>query len=250
MKKCFLEGYGECDRKLTGEYYISRNVLESISMGKKKISIGGLSWQPESTLQQIGIGSLASNILCYKHNSGLSSLDTLAGKFYRFLNDVDKDPYNVSVHCKIDGESIERWFLKVLCGLTKSSSIKGCSFKDIWLEILNGSEWPISWGLYVPIPEDSQILNKEFYVSLKVNPKTKEILAADFRVAGVPFIMVFGVPDKSENFGVFRPRGLIFNTPSGERRLEFIWKHISEKAIIYNKVGTTKELPPQHQEWK
>jgi hypothetical protein len=250
MKKCFLDGYGECDGKLTGEHYISRTVLESISKGKMKIPIGGLSWQPESTLQEIGIGSLESNILCYKHNSGLSPLDALAGQFYRYLDGVDKNPADVEDHFQVDGESIERWFLKVLCGLVKSSSIRGCSFKDEWLQILTGKDWPELWGLYVPAPTDSQILNNEFYVELKVNPETNEILAADFRVAGVPFVMVFGTPGSPNSFGEYRPRGLIFELPLGEKRLEFIWKQESERAIIYKKVGTTKESHPQHRGWK
>jgi hypothetical protein len=66
-RTCFLEGYGDCNGKITGEHYISRTVLDAI--GTDSIQIGGLRWQPEEELQQIGISALVSNILCGGHNS-------------------------------------------------------------------------------------------------------------------------------------------------------------------------------------
>ncbi len=70
--KCYAKNLGNCQGLITREHYISKSVLE---IAGKKIQVSGFPWQENNKPIDIGINSLASNILCEFHNSQLSPLD-------------------------------------------------------------------------------------------------------------------------------------------------------------------------------
>ena len=249
MSDCFLKRYGSCGGKISGEHYISKTVLEAISPNGIT-QIGGLPWQTPQTLQSIGIGSLVSNILCETHNSALSKFDSAAGTFFRALDSADKRPQELAPLTAVVGPLIERWFLKVVCGLVAGPGFNNRLVPEEWKSVLSGTEWPDGWGLYVPAPSGPQVLATEFSVETVVNPCTKSILAAVFRVAGVSFNVLFGHPDNPAAWGTYRPRGLIFRNGQTEKRIEFVWPFSTVQAVIYTKVGATKDSPPQWNDWK
>ena len=250
MTGCFLSGFGDCRGKITGEHYISKNLLEALGEGKS-ISIGGLPWIPQGTLKSIGISSLVSNVLCEKHNSDLSYLDQEAGNFFRALDAADKNITLLPHVTKISGVLIERWLLKVLCGLVAPAKINHGIIPETWKSILNGKSWPPHWGVYVPIPSTVIVLAKEFYIETSVHPITNEVLAALFRIAGVQFMLVLGRPDHPASFGTLRPRGLIFRSLNKvEKRIDLQWPVNSKKAVIFTKIGTGNAVVPQWEGWK
>lgn len=218
--------------------------------GSATVQVGGLRWQPAQTLQSIGIQSLVSKILCESHNAELSPLDAVAGTLFRALNAADKAPTTLPAVTQIEGPLIERWFLKVLCGLIVASEFGDGIVPDRWKALLLGAEWPDHWGLYLPVPSSAAVLAKELDIKTHANPATSEILAASFSVAGVSLRTVLGRPDSPLAWGLHRPRGLIFNNEAGEKRVEFLWPHVREQAVTYTKVGSTKERPPQWAGWK
>ena len=69
--RCFLRGYGACSKKISGEHYISKSVLNIFP----KFTITGVPWLEKNEKREIGINSLTANILCKKHNENLSVLD-------------------------------------------------------------------------------------------------------------------------------------------------------------------------------
>ncbi len=73
---------------------------------------------------------------------------------------------------------------------------------------------------------------------------------ASFSIAGVLFTLVLGKPDDPSTFGLYRPRGLIFDLGVSEKRIEFGWPEMNDRAITYKKVGTTKEVPEHQLGWK
>lgn len=249
MLKCLLHGFGPCAGKMSREHYISRTALEAIGQAGRS-QIGGLAWQPEETMQVVGNGSLVAKILCETHNSALSSLDTVGGGLIRALDAADKQPGSLPALTVIDGLLIERWLLKVVCGLTAGGGFKTQAVPDAWKGILLGDPWPDEWGLYVPSPEGQHVLAKEFAVETRVHPDTNEIKAALFRVAGVHFTLLLGRPDDPTSWGLHRPRGLIFRDGSIEKPIEFGWSTASTEAVIYTKVGTTSAPVPQWIGWK
>jgi len=249
MSRCFLHGHGSCGGKISGEHYISETVLEAIG-SNGSVQIGGLPWQTQQTLQSIGIRSLVSNVLCATHNSGLSGLDNAAGAFFRAVDAADKRPATLPSVITVDGMLVERWFLKVMSGLAAGVGFNNGTVPAKWNQVLSGDPWPDGWGLYVPTPSGSQVLATEFFLETVVNPDTREVNAAKFRVAGVYFSLLLGRPDNPAAWGAHRPRGLIFRNEQSERRIEFAWPFHTDQAVIYTKVGTSKARAPQWDGWK
>ena len=88
MRHCALETTSLCEGGLSGEHYISRALLDVIAPDGK-ISIEGLPWAREA--KSVGPNALTATILCRRHNSLLSPLDTEAAKFATFLRDAQLD---------------------------------------------------------------------------------------------------------------------------------------------------------------
>jgi hypothetical protein len=251
VRSCFLQGYGPCGGGISREHYISAAVLEAISPNGT-IQVGGLPWQPHQQLKQIGIQSFQAKILCRDHNSKLTDLDNIAGSLMRSLDAADKNPAAPPFDTTLDGPSIERWFIKLLCGYLVANK------KDVpeaWKNLLMNGSWPENWGMYLPLSCDPQVLATEFYFETHVHPITQVVLAAIFRIAGVNIILLLGNPDHPDAWGLYRPRGIIFRQKNEKRtnlirRIEFIWPFNTERCVIYDKVGTSKDRPPQWDGWK
>lgn len=249
MADCFLKGHGSCSAKISKEHYISRTLLEALS-NNGGIPIGGLPWQPDQTLQKIGIESLVSKILCQTHNSSLSPLDAVGGKLFQVIDSADKSPTTLPTVTQLDGLLIERWFVKVLCGLAAAAGWNNGIVPEQWKLLLLGEEWPEHCGLYVPIPSEQQVFAKDLFITTMVDQKTKQVLAAIFRIAGVSFHILLGRPENPSIWGTHRPRDIIFQNEVGEKCIEFVWPHLTERAVIYTKVRATKERPSQWDGWK
>ena len=252
MKKCYLAGYGNCGGKLSAEHYISKSVLTQIAKNGT-IQIGGLPFQPKDTFQIFGIESLVANILCQSHNCDLSHLDEVAKDFFFALNAVDKEPDKVADLFSVNGRLVERWLLKILCGMAAGIGSNNGVVSENWAKLLLGQKWPAGWGLYVPSPPGPIVLAGECYIATKINPATKEVVAAHFRVAGVHLHLLLGRPFPHEMWGNYRPRGFIFRDSFGvnkEKRVEFDWPFKTNVAVIYIRQGTTVHGVPQWEGWK
>ena len=121
--KCYLAHTDNCSGKISSEHYVSRAILELIG---DELHVGGLPWEPRGTTVKYGINSLVSNILCVRHNSALSPLDTLAAQTFKTMRAVcgdlnhQSDASGTTWHFG-SGEALELWCLKTLCGLFFSS---------------------------------------------------------------------------------------------------------------------------------
>src|SRR5882672_5744136 len=71
---CYLGHAQDCAGGISGEHYISEIVLEQLS--EPAVAIDGVFWLPPGEQKIIGINSLTAKILCARHNSALSPLDT------------------------------------------------------------------------------------------------------------------------------------------------------------------------------
>jgi hypothetical protein len=242
MKRaCFLAGFGPCAAKLSAEHYVSRAVLRAI--GGATVQVAGLPWQPRAALQSIGIDSLASKVLCANHNSGLSQLDSDAGSLFRVLNAADKRPSDLRAATVFDGNRIERWFLKIICGLAAGLGVNQGMVPAQWKSALTGGGWPEGWGLYVPPPPGAQILAREFSVETLLRTDTYTIAAAKFRVAGVHFTLPLGRPDRPAAWGAYHPNRIVIRGPSYERHIEFNWLSPTGEEVVYSKIGVSADIP-------
>ena len=126
------------------------------------ITVSGLPWQGDyHSPAKCPTGSLIGKVLCTNHNSALSPLDEIAKKLAVKLGNVPnifRDP-GIGKDCLFylfNGHDIERWILKILCGVIFSGN---AAFRDNpipklepslgFLRVLFGSEsLPRGWGLY------------------------------------------------------------------------------------------------------
>ena len=155
--RCYASPLNDCSTKITGEHYISAAVLEEFSVDGA-IDIGGLAWLGDSR-RELPLQALVANVLCDRHNEQLSGLDSAAGSFVRRNNEVrhvlatQKRRMPIA-DATFEGNAIERWLLKCLCGIVASSATdlpvgKGWRPPLGWLEILfDRTPMPAPLGLY------------------------------------------------------------------------------------------------------
>jgi hypothetical protein len=116
-RKCWAECLGNCSDTISGEHIVSKGLFIN-----DLVAVQGLNWCKEEP-KIIGINALTKNILCTRHNSTLSPVDEAAiaafDVFRESVNitnarEVMKERYWNTLHLKIDGNGLERWFLKTL----------------------------------------------------------------------------------------------------------------------------------------
>lgn len=137
---CYAKSTGECSRGLSKEHYISHSLLNILAKEDGSISITGLPWAKNNSVR-LYPSNLWSKILCVGHNQALKGLDSVAVRFFRQLYSI---PEQLNTHGPdsiflVNGNDLELWFLKLLCGLCTVNPPKDQSHWEIpseWLDIL------------------------------------------------------------------------------------------------------------------
>lgn len=224
---CYAKELSDCSTGISREHYISKGLL--VEMGGKP-QIAGFSFQPQDTIRRVGVETLTSRILCERHNSCLSPLDSEATRCLGSLRAFDADlqdgrtPSNDDV--TINGADLERWMLKVLVGMTHAKILasSGTRPNAPVIRILFGYErWPNGWGLYVLARREIS----HAFAGIEIVTRTlgDDIWAADFDIAGFPFMLTLGTPDGGGREHLYRPAGLILSRTDHEvqKKLTFGW---------------------------
>ena len=224
---CYAKDLSDCSTDISGEHYISRALL--VEMGGKP-QIAGFSFQSQNTLRCVGVEALTSRILCKRHNSCLSPLDSEAQRCLRALRAFDADLQDggtpTSDEATINGPDLERWMLKVLIGMNHAKLLDstGVRRSASMIRILFGREqWPTGWGLYVLARREVS----HAFAGIEIVTRTvdDEIWAADFDIAGFPFMLSLGTPGGGGREHLYRPAGLILSRTDHEaqKKLTFGW---------------------------
>lgn len=163
---CYAAQLGSCSTKISREHAISRGVLELLAAGTH-VDIGGVTWLSGEERRMIPANALASNVLCGNHNSALSGLDSFAVRAVSIFIAIGNDMVNmrrrrpVAVYL-LNGQDLERWMLKCLCGLIVSGTAEVGALDDsrswrpprVWLECLFGpAPLPEDYGMWVYQPK-------------------------------------------------------------------------------------------------
>jgi hypothetical protein len=69
----------DCSADLSAEHYISKSVLQAIG---DTVAVSGVPLLSDGQEKEVGINSLTAKILCSRHNSALSLLDSAVGTFF------------------------------------------------------------------------------------------------------------------------------------------------------------------------
>ena len=191
---------------------------------------------------------MTAKILCKKHNSALSPLDTLAGRLMKHVQTAQRDLARFNPNSQthtFDGHKFERWLLKVALGMWVSGNIgrngarlSGVPSTQLKLMLLGVEPFPESWGLYVKPPDGQFYLHEnEFETQSVSHPETDEIKAMHFKLARVPFTLVVGNPDVPFSWGTYRPSAIIFRKNSAHYVANFTWTNTpTGPPIIYDRL--------------
>jgi hypothetical protein len=125
---------------MTREHFLSRNILERITTDTLRFENAGHFFGGRDTVD-IGIDSFSAKVLCDKHNSALSNLDAAAGAAFSSIEALGKDVIDSaslensrrSCFHLSSGVDIERWLIKVYCGLVAAQRIRSASGRVVGL---------------------------------------------------------------------------------------------------------------------
>lgn len=223
-RTCYAARLGGCEGALTREHYVSRAVLEGL--GEWFIYRGSRFPDGRAMREQ----DTPARILCKRHNEALSPIDRagrdLQAAFIRYHKGE-----GVRV-VTVPGVHVERWLLKVMCGLIASGNVARVDGVAVprelpieWVRVLFGEPMPDGWGLYAPASTMSDRVHHDLRVAA---PMTADgvIGRLQFVFYGVALELSLGrMPD---GVAAYRPEALTFK-PSG--RINFAWPRAGARAV-------------------
>lgn len=245
--RCYFAALGNCTSKLSREHFVSKGILKLFhSQGGLKVS--GLPWQ-DSKGTRLSPDALASKILCVRHNSSLSALDDAALRLYRRLSKIPEFLTSVnhghSLVFLFNGHDIERWILKMLCGVVVSGNssahgqpILGWSPPTLWLNILDGTtHFPPDWGLYLKSKINDSFASTDSISFAPLLASSGEIVGAVATLNGFEFTLALGeVGDRRGTVldsTVYRPGELVFTGGRNNVMLLLGWELPTEGKNVH-----------------
>ena len=120
--RCYLGFTQNCCTKISGEHFVSQGILRQIG---QSVSITGAPWQKTGEIKTFATKNLTANILCVRHNSAFSDVDTAAIRLFKFVTEINADLAQKSLSRKkkfyvVGGDDLEMWATKALLGLFHS----------------------------------------------------------------------------------------------------------------------------------
>lgn len=210
--RCYARALNDCSEQISKEHYLSRGVLRELAGAgpTNTVRMSGMGL-PEGDLPPDQVGQ--AKILCGRHNSALSALDTAGARLFRALREGIKT-IPAFAYRSFSGVDVERWLLKVTCG------VRAASKQDVpleWLEFLFGSaELPPMLGLYMHVRDDHRVtesLGIQFATYTRADGPSGGELVMD----GVRFTLDLrgdrGThrPEDIGSLKIYRPNGIWFD---------------------------------------
>jgi len=241
---CYLRPTNNCSRTISGEHIVSRAIFEEFDF----IEVDGAPWLAPEEKRRIGVKSATANVLCDRHNSAFSPLDTEAARFFRTHRDIGADLNRKSLSRKsraylFSGATLELWLLKVACGAFFSGSAARDRTRlsdhefNIYAAIaaMYQGHWMPNAGLYV------KAVGQQIHASDRVSfaPLTadgeKRVCGYSVSVRGLIFDIVFdttGLRPLPELGYFFRPPQIILTDHQRHHVIYLSWPGASGQNNI------------------
>lgn len=237
VEGCWAASLGDCGGKLSREHTISGCLFPS-----GKVTVEGFDWCPDGQ-KTIGVAGLVRRILCERHNSNLSELDSAMLKCFEAiresarLNELrSKFRYSTWTikRFEVDGRLLERWFLKTLINLNLNSKWKfGDDAQTVGIppnelvEIAFGRRsFEKHAGMYMSVRAGETIKMRDG-VSVRALSENDRLIAGEFTICGYSFILSL-VPEEVSEFAgrqlLNRETKMWFRVP--DKRLRMIRSHL------------------------
>lgn len=216
--KCYAAATADCSEKISREHWLSQDILRAIS-GGKTIRIVGVPWL-NGGHRDLPPQALAANILCQRHNSALSPLDSAASTAFRVLWHYQADQRTTpdehgNEFTLISGEDLERWLLKLLWGAVAAGALgtssapvralRSTADRQMLLGYLfRGGSLPPGWGLYMA-GHPARVFSGEGAIAIRPLVNDGELWGAGVEVQAVGLRFALGIPDGGPPDVVSRP---------------------------------------------
>jgi hypothetical protein len=236
---CYAAELGGCSTQISKEHYVSDAILRLVSLGEPAVLVRNLVFQSPQTLEPRGISNLVAKVLCSKHNSDLSRFDCAGQALFAGMDQIDSaagKPDQLPTTIVVNGDDLERWMLKTLCGGIFSGNIpvSGGSLKSIrppkaWLSILfEDGHFPPGQGLYVRAGTPGIVFSTEPSV-LKmavVSDSNDVVIGFTVWVFNFEFTLVLAsLPSNCPptlEYAHHRPKGVVVHGSS--KRIQIEWR--------------------------
>jgi len=199
--------------------------------GDQTVTLQGPTWINGLAKSDISISSLASKILCDKHNSALSFIDDEMKGFIRYL--TGKADESGIAWC--DGHTIEKWFVKAQVGFLASGyahgDLKGWTASQRELSVLFGNaQLGQGSGLYfLSGPHEDE---QESIALMPIEgPETMSMAGIALLISGLPFFYLAIPPWPSLIRKIqplrlhYRPAAINIRHGSDEREVRTGWQN-------------------------
>lgn len=242
---CYASLLNDCSATLSREHFVSESLLHLLNISND-LRVSGLPWISEGEEKTLPPNALASNILCTRHNSSLSSLDDIAIRLFQAFNEDEAGDSGKKELYLFSGHDIERWLLKILCGLVYSGNIdntpKNTEINQNWLDILFGySDFNDEQGLYV-CNEPGQSMEGPNGVKIGIIENSDGISGVGVWVCGYELILSLSGFSKrvfdNKNV-VYRPLEFYVIGSSYEKSVLLSWNGYADLGTISLKLNET-----------
>ena len=238
--KCYLNTTNDCSTKISKEHFISRNILEKITLGES-LKVKGLPWA--NNLEKILTPEqLTSKVLCTYHNNLLSPLDAEAGSFFEIADSIYKNSNQSSSFNIVCGEDLELWLLKTLLSVLASNHRSHKPNPNLIDLLCQKTYFKGGSGLYIRREDNTNLFNSAQAI-IRFST-TGDITNFEFRAYGIPFVLVLDDSSLPKDL-VFKPRRLSFESDNHRNLTELTWishQATDELKYIYEKHESGK--PP------
>jgi hypothetical protein len=120
---CYATRLGDCSGPLNREHFVSKNLLKEFEEAGK-LQVTGYPHGNKAGRLLMSVESMSAKVLCERHNSQLSDVDTEGSRFLLAFFDAHtgliEERFTTDQTWDFDGLLIERWMLKAACGLLAS----------------------------------------------------------------------------------------------------------------------------------
>jgi hypothetical protein len=245
--KCFARTLNNCSKNISLEHFMSKK-LQKIVLPGKNILLQGPIWLPKDSTKKVSINTMGSNILCEYHNNLLSYLDAEILTFIQLL----LPPITRSSINSIDGNKIEKWMLKLLCGFNASGYIKNKQRNwnppDKWMNILFNSDMlPEKCGLYFLSIDVHNEINNQLGVYPVQYDSNGNITCIAIIIASYSFVFLTEpIAEElqtklTQSKLIYRPTEIEVSTNQNKRIIETGWKteddiKLSFQVYPHNKI--------------
>jgi hypothetical protein len=196
---CWAASLGDCGGKISQEHLVSQALFP-----EGNITVSGLHWCRDEW-EIVGLAALTGKILCRKHNSELSELDSAVKRAFEILDSslqlfqlrskLKSRRWTIQTYT-IDGALLERWFLKTLINLShdgpwiigEGSHPTGMPNDELVRIAFGRAVFREKAGLYTAARDGEQVTLRQ---GLRLTPKTKgnNLLAGMFSFCGYRFFL-------------------------------------------------------------